>query len=164
MSSQHVIIGYETSTQHLFTHIAHKTIMVRINRDECEAYCVLLLLAWNDLVTNGGKMSSTEQEQSIKVRADDFIKILKSHYPHIPITPAAYEKLSETVKADKGTGMIRKAKEVICFFNAHWVDPSGQASGGQHADALLVALRGGFSHFKCTQSVEPIHPGRPIRA
>ena len=34
-----------------------------------EAYCLVLALTWNDIVTNGGKMSAKQQEEAIKVKA-----------------------------------------------------------------------------------------------
>ena len=44
----------------------------------------LLLLAWNDIATNGGKMAVTQQEQVMKVKSSDWIKEIFTSYNHIP--------------------------------------------------------------------------------
>jgi hypothetical protein len=59
--------------------------MSRATKNVAEGYTVLLLLAWNDITTNGGKMSVPQQEQVMKVKASDWIKELKTSYNHIPL-------------------------------------------------------------------------------
>ena len=44
------------------------TRMGRVSRGMGESYTLLLFLAWNDVVTNGGRQSVHKIEQSIKVR------------------------------------------------------------------------------------------------
>ena len=59
--------------------------MSRATNNVAEGYTVLLLLAWNDISTNRGKMSVPQQEQVMKVEASDWIKELKTSYNHIPL-------------------------------------------------------------------------------
>ena len=39
----------------------------RVTEDVGEAFTVILLLAWNDIVVNGGKMSTTQLEGVFEV-------------------------------------------------------------------------------------------------
>jgi hypothetical protein len=123
--------------------------MGRSSKEDCEAYAVLLVLALNDLTTNGGKMSVKQLEETIKIRAADFIPLLKTHYSHIAITPAGYNSLASQVENDKGSSMIRKAKEYVCFvvnhLNPYWADPS---SGGQFLDAMRTTLMGAWNRIE----------------
>ena len=50
--------------------------MSRATRGLNESYIVLLLLTWNDTMTNGGKQLVTQLEQTMKVRAANWIKKL----------------------------------------------------------------------------------------
>ena len=42
-----------------------------------EAYCFILSLSWNDIVVNGGKMSTKQQEELIKVKAAQWVPELR---------------------------------------------------------------------------------------
>ena len=59
--------------------------MIRGTKSVNEIYTVLLLLAWNDIATNGGKMSTPQQEEVMKVKASDWIKVMFESYNHIPL-------------------------------------------------------------------------------
>ena len=48
--------------------------MSRATKTVTEGYTVLLLLVWNDISTNGGKMSVAQQEEVMKVKVSDWIK------------------------------------------------------------------------------------------
>ena len=80
-----------------------------------EGYTVLLLLAWNNISTNGRKMSVPQQEEVMKVKASDWIKIISESYNHIPLKDDTREVLEAQITKDKGNAMIRKAKEAIKF-------------------------------------------------
>ena len=117
----------------------------RINRgtkNVNEIYTVLLLLAWNDIVKNGGKMSTPQQEEVMKVKASDWIKVMFESYNHIPLKDVTKEILEAQITKDNGNAMIRKAKEAITFvtnvLNPVWKDPVTFASGTQLVDALNV--------------------------
>ena len=116
--------------------------MVRSTRGLVEAYTLLLLLAWNDVVTNGGKQSVPQIEQSLKVRAADWVKEIYDNYRYIPIKDATPEVLTTLVDKDTGVQMLRKAKEavtlIINVLNPAWKDPVAFASGTQLGDALAV--------------------------
>ena len=116
--------------------------MTRSTRGLVEAYTLLLLLAWNDVVTNGGKQSVPQIEQSVKVRAADWVKEIFDNYRYIPIKDATPEILLTLVDKDTGVQMVRKAKEavtlIINVLNPAWKDPVAFASGNQHGDALAV--------------------------
>ena len=119
--------------------------MVRSTRGLVEAYTLLLLLAWNDVVTNGGKQSVPQIEQSLKVRAADWVKEIYDNYRYIPIKDATPEVLSTLVDKDTGVQMLRKAKEavtlIINVLNPAWKDPVAYASGTQIGDALAVCKK-----------------------
>ena len=114
------------------------TRMGRVSRGIGESYTLLLLLAWNDIVTNGGKQSVHQNEQSIKVRAVDWVR----EYSYIPIKDATSDTLKSLVEKDTGVQMVRKAKESVTFIvnvlNPAWKDPAAYASGTQLGDALIV--------------------------
>ena len=116
--------------------------MNRGTRNVNEIYTVLLLLAWNDIVTNGGKMSTPQQEEVMKVKASDWIKVMFESYNHIPLKDVTKEILEAQITKDNGNAMIRKAKEAITFvanvLNPVWKDPVAFASGTQLVDALKV--------------------------
>ena len=40
----------------------------RATKQNAEAYCLVLSLAWNDIVVSGDEMSAKQQEESIKVK------------------------------------------------------------------------------------------------
>ena len=107
-----------------------------------EGYTVLLLLAWNNISTNGRKMSVPQQEEVMKVKASDWIKIISESYNHIPLKDDTREVLEAQITKDKGNAMIRKAKEAIKFIvnvlNPAWNDPVSFASGTQLVDARIV--------------------------
>ena len=102
--------------------------MNRGTKNVNEIYTVLLLLAWNDIVTNGGKMSTPQQEEVMKVKASDWIKVMFESYNHIPLKDVAKEILEAQITKDNGNAMIRKAKEAITFvtnvFNPVWMEGS----------------------------------------
>jgi hypothetical protein len=116
--------------------------MNRATRGLGEAYILLLLLAWNDVVTNGSKQSTAQIEQSIKVRAADWVKELFDSYKYIPIKDATAESIMAQVEKDSGVQMLRKAKDAVAFIinvlNPAWKDPVAYASGTQLGDALSV--------------------------
>lgn len=116
--------------------------MCRSTRGLGEAYTLLLILAWNDVVTNGGKQSISQIEQSIKVRAADWVQEIYDNYRYIPIKDATPESLSALVDKDTGVQMLRKAKDAVTFIinvlNPAWKDPVAFASGTQLGDALAV--------------------------
>lgn len=121
------------------------TRMSRATRGLGEAYTLLLLLAWNDVVTNGAKQSTVELEQTIKVRAADWVKDLFDNYRYIPIRDATAESIMVQVEKDSGVQMLRKAKEavavIINVLNPAWKDPVAYASGTQIGDALAVCKK-----------------------
>ena len=116
--------------------------MNKATKNVAECYTVLLLLAWNDIATNGGKMAVTQQEQVMKVKSSDWIKEIFTSYNHIPMKDITKEILESQITRDTGNAMIRKAKEAITFIvnvlNPVWKDPVAFASGTQLVDALLV--------------------------
>ena len=121
----------------------------RATKQNAEAYCLVLSLAWNDIVVNGGKMSAKQQEELIKVKAAQWLPELRTSYAHtlkVSADPAAI--LSE-IDSDSGEQMIRKAKSIVHYINnilnPHWKDPTGFASGNQLADALLVCRKAAWS-------------------
>ena len=59
--------------------------MSRSTRGLNESYIALLLLTWNDIVTNGGKHSVAQLEQTMKVRAVEWIHELYANYSYIPL-------------------------------------------------------------------------------
>ena len=116
------------------------TRMSRATRALGETYTLLLLLTWNDIVTNGGKQSVHQIEQSIKVRAIDWVRELFERYTYIPIKDASSVSLTNQIEKDTGVQMVRKAKEAVAFIvnvlNPAWKDPD--PSGTQIEDALIV--------------------------
>ena len=116
--------------------------MSRATRDLGEAYILILILAWNDVVTNGGKQSIPQTEQSIKARAADWVDVLFDHYKHIPIKDATAQIIMARVDKDTGVQMLRKAKDAVTFIitvlNPAWKDPVAFASETQLDDALAV--------------------------
>lgn len=118
------------------------TRMSRATRALGETYTLLLLLTWNDIVTNGGKQSVHQIEQSIKVRAIDWVRELFESYTYIPIKDASSASLTSQIEKDTGVQMVRKAKEAVAFIvnvlNPAWKDPVAYASGTQIGDALIV--------------------------
>ena len=116
--------------------------MNRGTKNVNEIYTVLLLLAWNDIVTDGGKMSTPQQEEVMKVKASDWIKVMFESYNHIPLKDVTKEILEAQITKGYGNAMIRKAKEAITFvtnvLNPVWKDPVAFASGTQLVDALMT--------------------------
>ena len=49
----------------------------RATKQFAEAYCFVLSLSWNDIVVNGGKMSTKQQEELIKVKAAEWVPELR---------------------------------------------------------------------------------------
>ena len=78
------------------------TRMSRATRALGETYTLLLLLTWNDIVTNGGKQSVHQIEQSIKVRAIDWVRELFESYTYIPIKDASSASLTSQIEKDTG--------------------------------------------------------------
>ena len=140
----------------------------RVTKDVGEAFTVLLLLAWNDIVVNGDKMSVSQIESVMKVKAADWVPILIDQYRHIPMKDVSAQVLKTQINLDSGQddknkayiveiissfikkfnlacGLVRKAKEAIAYvvnvLNPHWKDPTSFASGTQHIDALLVVRK-----------------------
>ena len=74
--------------------------MNRGTRNVNEIYTVLLLLAWNDIVTNGGKMSTPQQEEVMKVKASDWIKDMFESYN--PLKDVTKEILEAQITKDNG--------------------------------------------------------------
>jgi hypothetical protein len=52
----------------------------RATKQNAEAHCLVLSLAWNDIVVNGGKMPTKQQEELIKVKAAQWLPELKTSY------------------------------------------------------------------------------------
>ena len=116
--------------------------MSRATRELGEAYILVLLLAWNDVVTNGGKQSIPQIEQSIKIKAADWVSELFENYKYIPIKDATAKSVKDRVDKDTGVQMLRKAKEAVTFIitvlNPAWKDPVAVALGTQLDDVLAV--------------------------
>ena len=84
----------------------------RATKQCAEAYCLVLSLSWNDIVANGGKMSTKQQEELLKVKAAEWVPELRTAYAHclkVNVEPATI--LSE-IDNDSGEQMIRKAKAI----------------------------------------------------
>lgn len=64
----------------------------QVTKNVGEAFTVTLQLAWNDIVVNGGKMSTSQLEGVFKVKAADWVPIVLDQYKHIP-----FEETSESV-------------------------------------------------------------------
>lgn len=99
----------------------------RLNRGVGESYTLILLMAWNDVVTNGGKQSISQTEQSIKARAVKWVDELFDSYKYIPIKNTTAEAMRARVDKDTGVQMLRKAKDAAAFIinvlNPAWKDP-----------------------------------------
>ena len=122
----------------------------RATKHCAEAYCLVLSLSWNVIVVNGGKMSTKQQEELIKVKATQWVPELRTAYAHslkVNVEPATI--LAE-IDSDSGEQMIRKAKAIIHYINnilnPSWKDPLSFASGNQLADALLVCRKAAWAH------------------
>lgn len=122
----------------------------RATKHCAEAYCLVLSLSWNDIVVNGGKMSTKQQEELVKVKATQWVPELRTAYAHslkVNVEPATI--LAE-IDSDSGEQMIRKAKAIIHYINnilnPSWKDPSSFASGNQLADALLICRKAAWAH------------------
>ena len=107
--------------------------MIRGTESVKEIYTVLLLLAWNDIATNRGKMSTPRQEEDMKVKASDWIKVMFESCNHIPLKDVTKEILEAQITKDNGNAIIRKATEAITFIvnvlSPVWKDPVTFASG-----------------------------------
>ena len=107
--------------------------MICATKSVNEIYTVLLLLAWNDIATNGGKMSTPQQDEVMKVKASDRVKVVFESYNHIPLKDVTKEILEAQITKDNGNAMIRKAKEAITFIvnipSPVWKYPVTFASG-----------------------------------
>jgi hypothetical protein len=114
----------------------------RATKGVTEAYYFILSLAWNDIVTNGGKLSVRQQEESIKLKSCQWADTLHSEFPHVPLKPEVTSSiLNIEINMDSGNGMIRKAKEMIHYIsnvlNPVWKDMNSNASFSEVEDALL---------------------------
>ena len=122
----------------------------RATKQNAEADCLVLSLAWNDIVVNGGKMSAKQQEELIKVKAAQWLPELKTSYAHTLKVCADQASILSEIDKDSGEGMIRKAKSIVHYvnnvLNPHWKDPSSFASGNQLSDALLACRRAAWAH------------------
>jgi hypothetical protein len=118
----------------------------RSTKGVTEAYYFILSLAWNDIVTNGGKLSVKQQEDSIKAKSCQWADILHREFPHVPLKPEVTSSiLNIEISMDSGNGMIRKAKEMIHYvnnvLNPVWKDMTSSASFSELEDALLKCRR-----------------------
>lgn len=122
----------------------------RATKQNAEAYCLVLSLAWNDIVINGGKISAKQQEELIKVKAAQWLPELRTSYAHTQKVSADPASILSEIDNDSGEGMIRKAKSIVHYINnvlnPHWKDPSSFASGNQLSDALLVCRKAAWTH------------------
>jgi hypothetical protein len=113
----------------------------RDTKDVGEAFTVLLL-AWNDIVVNGDKMSVSQIEAVMKVKSAVWVPILIDQYRHVHIVEIMSWLI---INFQLGCGLVRKVKEAIAYvvnvLNPHWKDPTSFASGTQHIDALLVVRK-----------------------
>jgi hypothetical protein len=100
----------------------------RATKQNAEASCLVLSLAWNDIVVNGGKMSTKQQEELIKVKAAQWLPELKPSYAHTLEVCVDQASILSEIDNDSGEGMIRKAKSIVHYVNnvlsSHWKDPS----------------------------------------
>jgi hypothetical protein len=124
----------------------------RATKQNAEASCLVLSLAWNDIVVNGGKMSTKQQEEFIKVKAAQWLPELKPSYAHMLEVCVDQASIRSEIDNDSGEGMIRKAKSIVHYVNnvlsSHWKDPSSFPSGNQLSDALLACRRAAWTHNK----------------
>lgn len=100
----------------------------RASKGVTEAYYFVLALAWNDIISLGTEMTALEQEESIKAKGAEWASALTKEYPDVPLKPdVTLEILNEEISTDNGNGMIRKAKEMICYvtnvLNPVWKEP-----------------------------------------
>ena len=82
----------------------------RVTKDVGEAFTVLLLLAWNDIVVNGDKMSVSQIEAVMKVKAADWVPILIDQYRHIPVKDVSALVLHAQINLDSGSVPLRTAR------------------------------------------------------
>ena len=122
----------------------------RATKQFAEAYCFVLSLSWNDIVVNGGKMSTKQQEELIKVKAAQWVPELRKTYAHCFKVSCELEAILTEIDSDNGEQMIRKAKAIIHYvnniLNPSWKDPTSFASGNQLPDALLICRKAAWSH------------------
>lgn len=122
----------------------------RTTKQCAEAYCFILSLTWNDIVVNGGKMSTKQQEELIKVNAVQWVPELRKTYAHCFKVSCEPDIILAEINIDSGEQMIRKAKAVIHYINnilnPSWKDPTSFASGNQLPDALLICRKAAWSH------------------
>jgi hypothetical protein len=114
----------------------------RSTKGVTEAYYFILSLAWNDIVTNGGKLSVRQQEESIKIKCRQWADALHREFPHVPLKPEVTSSiLNIEISMDSGNGMIRKAKEMIHYvnnvLNPVWKDMTSSATPAELEEALL---------------------------
>jgi molybdenum cofactor biosynthesis enzyme len=83
----------------------------RVRKDVAEAFTVLLLLAWNDIVVNGDKMSVSQIEAVMKVRAAGWVPILIDQYRHIPMKDVSASVLNTKINLDSGSVRLRTTKK-----------------------------------------------------
>ena len=140
----------------------------RATKQFAEAYCLVLSLSWNDIVANGGKMSTKQQEELIKVKAAQWVPELRKTYSHCFKVSCEPEAVLTEIDSDNGEQMIRKAKSIIHYINnilnPNWKDPTSFASGNQLSDALLIRRKAAWSHneterikLKKDKTVESTH-------
>ena len=122
----------------------------RATKQFAEAYCFVLSFSWNDIVVNGGKMSTKQQEELIKVKAAEWVPELRKTYAHCFKVSCEPEAVLTEIDSDNGEQMIRKAKSIIHYINnilnPSWKDPTSFASGNQLSDALLICRKAAWSH------------------
>ena len=91
---------------------------------------------------NSAQMSVAQQEEVMKVKASDWIKIIFESYNHIALQDVTREVLEAQITEDNGNAMIRKAKEAITFIvnvlNPVWKYPVSFASGTRLVDTTIV--------------------------
>jgi hypothetical protein len=104
----------------------------RATKQNPEAHCLVLFLARNDIVVNGGKMSTKQQEELLKVKAAQCLPELKTFYAHTLKVCADQASILSEIDNDSGEGMMRKAKSIVHYvhnvLSPHWKDPSSFAS------------------------------------
>ena len=114
----------------------------RSTKGVTEAYYFILSLAWNDIVTNGGKLTVRQQEESIKIKCRQWADALHREFPQVPLKPEVTSSiLNIEISMDSGNGMIRKAKEMIHYvnnvLNPVWKDMTSSATPAEFEEALL---------------------------
>lgn len=114
----------------------------RATKGVTEAYYFILSLAWNDIVTNGGKLNVKQQEESMKLKSCEWAESLHREFPHVPLKPEVTSSiLNIEINMDSGNGMIRKAKEMVHYMsnvlNPVWKDVNSSISLSEMEDVLL---------------------------